>query len=68
MTDQAAAGEGTPVEALRGVLEGLLAEREQLHAAAAGRDALERNRQAIVRAQWELSRALIARHHRLEPA
>jgi hypothetical protein len=30
--------------------------------AGADRAALERNRQAIVRAQWDLSRALIARY------
>lgn len=47
------------VEALRDQLGGLLREREQLRAKGS-RPALERNRRAIVRAQWELSRALLA--------
>ncbi len=51
-----------PVEALQDVLGGLVREREELRVAGADRAALERNRQAIVRAQWDLSRALIARY------
>jgi hypothetical protein len=49
-----------PVEALQNHLGGLLRERERLHAARSGL-ALERNRREIVRAQWELSHALIER-------
>jgi hypothetical protein len=41
----------------------LVHERQALRARGAGRAALERNRAEITRAQWELSRALIARHH-----
>ena len=41
----------------------LVHERQSLRARGAGRAALERNRADITRAQWELSRALIARHH-----
>jgi hypothetical protein len=52
-----------PVEALQGILGGLVREREELRAAGASHDELERNRVAIVRAQWELSHALIARYH-----
>jgi hypothetical protein len=44
-------------------LRRLLREREKLRTVEADRRALERNRRAIVDAQWELSRALIARHH-----
>jgi hypothetical protein len=49
-----------PVEALQNHLGGLLRERERLQAARSGL-ALERNRREIVRAQWELSHALIER-------
>jgi hypothetical protein len=52
-----------PVEALQDLLGGLVREREALRASGAGRAELERNRLAIVGAQWELSRALIARYH-----
>ncbi len=51
------------VETLQERLRGLLREREELRTSRADRHALERNRRAIVDAQWELSRALIARHH-----
>ena len=44
-------------------LEELLREREELVPSGADRADLERNRLAIVRAQWDLSRALIARYH-----
>ncbi len=40
----------------------LVREREALRARGAGRAALELNRVQIARAQWELSRALIARY------
>lgn len=52
-----------PVETLQERLRHLLREREQLRTNGADRAELERNRRAIVDAQWELSRALIARHH-----
>ena len=42
----------------------LVARRQELRAAGASRTELERNRAEITRAQWDLSRALIARHHR----
>ena len=51
------------VEVLQDRLRRLLRERETLRTGDADRGALERNRCAIVAAQWELSRALIARHH-----
>jgi hypothetical protein len=51
------------VEVLQDRLRRLLRERENLRTVEADRGALERNRRAIVEAQWELSRALIARHH-----
>lgn len=55
--------QSTPaVEDLQRSLNELLREREELRAAAADRADLERNRLAIVRAQWDLSRALIARY------
>lgn len=51
------------MEALQEVLEKLLREREGLRTSAADTAALESNRQAIVRTQWEFSHALIARYH-----
>ena len=54
-------GHPLPVEALQDHLGGLLREREHLHQG--GNDLeLERNRREIVRAQWELAHALIARY------
>jgi hypothetical protein len=53
-------GHPLPVEALQDHLGGLLRERERLHEVGSELD-LERNRREIVRAQWELSHALIAR-------
>jgi hypothetical protein len=50
-----------PVEALQDLLGGLLRERELLRTDGAKR-ALERNRRAIVRLQWELSYALGERY------
>ena len=50
-----------PVEALQDLLGGLLREREGLRGADKAL-ALERNRREIVRVQWELTHALLARH------
>jgi hypothetical protein len=46
----------------------LVAERERLRVADADAADLEQNRLHIVRAQWELAHALIARHLPSEPA
>jgi hypothetical protein len=54
-------GHPLPVEALQNHLGGLLRERERLHEAGNELD-LERNRRDIVRVQWELTHALLARH------
>jgi hypothetical protein len=54
-------GHPLPVEALQEYLGGLLRERERLREAGNELD-LERNRRDIVRAQWELTHALLARH------
>jgi len=54
-------GQPLPVEALQDLLGGLLREREQLRVRASEPD-LERNRREIVRLQWDLSRALVARY------
>jgi hypothetical protein len=53
---------GVSVETLLERLEALTLERQQLRAASATPDALERNRMTIARTQWELSYALIERH------
>jgi hypothetical protein len=50
------------VEALLARIDGLARERQDLRARRAPSRALERNRRALVRSQWELSYALIARH------
>jgi hypothetical protein len=50
------------VEALTEHLGTLTLERQTLRASDAGSIALERNRVAIARAQWELSHALIERY------
>jgi hypothetical protein len=50
------------VEALTELLGSLTLERQALRASDAGSVALERNRVAIARAQWDLSHALIQRH------
>jgi hypothetical protein len=42
----------------------LVNQRQALRDGGAGRAALERNRSEITRAQWQLSRALITRHHK----
>jgi hypothetical protein len=56
--------EGSP-EHLLDRVAALVARRQQLRASGASRTDLERNRAEITRAQWDLSRALIARHHRV---
>ena len=50
------------VESLTEQLAVLTLERQSLRASEAGSVALERNRVAIARAQWELSHALIERY------
>jgi hypothetical protein len=54
------------VEALTELLGSLTLERQALRTSDASSVALERNRVAIARAQWDLSHALIERH--LPPA
>ncbi len=51
---------GASVESIHRSIEALVAVRQRLRAAGAGPVALETNRRAIVRSQWELSRALLA--------
>jgi hypothetical protein len=50
------------VEALTEQLGSLVAERQRLRRVRATAAELEANRREIARLQWELSRALIARH------
>jgi hypothetical protein len=50
------------VEALLARIDGLARERQDLRGRHAAPGALERNRLGLVRAQWELSHALIERH------
>jgi hypothetical protein len=50
-------------ETLRQHHTSLVNERQQLRRDGAAAEELERNRLAIVRCQWELSRALIERYH-----
>ncbi|HZB23317.1 MAG TPA: hypothetical protein VE444_05675 [Gaiellaceae bacterium] len=50
------------MEVVQQRIDRLALERQELREAAAGVDALERNRLAIVAAQWELSHELIARY------
>lgn len=49
------------MEALQDLLGGLLRERERLHRLGLAVE-LEQNRREIVRLQWELAQALIARY------
>jgi hypothetical protein len=56
-----------PVEALQDLLGGLVREREDLRACGAAPGDLEQNRRKIIRAQWQLSHALIARYLPLSP-
>ncbi len=51
------------VETLVEEIRRLVAERQALRERATAPGTLERNRRRIVRAQWELSLALIDRHH-----
>ena len=51
------------VEALNERIGALRVERQELRAHGAGPELLERNRMAIVSAQWELSYALIERYY-----
>jgi hypothetical protein len=51
----------TSVDCIQQAVGRLVAERQQLHAREAGRDALESNRLELVRRQQDLARALIAR-------
>jgi hypothetical protein len=50
------------VEALMEEISGLTAERQRLREQGVNGDRLERNRVKLVRAQWELSYALIERY------
>ena len=59
-------GRQLDLESLTQLHTTLVDERQQLRRNAAPAEALERNRLAIVRCQWELSRALIERY--LPPA
>ena len=56
------------VEALLARVNGLAGERQSLRVRGAAAAKLERNRLALVRAQWALSYALIERHHGAAPA
>jgi len=51
------------VEALLDEISGLTAERQRLRERGVDAARLERNRVKLARAQWELSHALIERHH-----
>jgi hypothetical protein len=51
------------VEALLEEIAGLTAERQRLRERGVEGKRLERNRVKLARAQWELSHALIERHH-----
>ena len=53
---------GDPVERLTDSISTAVAERQRLRESTGDRGALERNRRRLVRLQWELSHALIARH------
>jgi hypothetical protein len=57
-------GDKPTVEGLTTLLGELAHERQELRANGADRRALERNRLAIVAAQWQFSHALIERHVR----
>ena len=50
------------VDSLLGRINAHTSERQELRGRGADRESLEQNRLEIVRLQWELSRALIARH------
>jgi hypothetical protein len=55
--------ENMEVEELRELTECLVKQRQWLRAAGASRRRLEANRLELIRAQWALSAALIARYH-----
>jgi hypothetical protein len=52
----------TTVEALLARIDALARERQELRSHQAANRTLERNRLQLVRSQWELSRALVARY------
>jgi hypothetical protein len=55
--------DGSPtVESLTQTHSDLVSERQALRSEGAAADALERNRLEIVHCQWELAKALLARH------
>ncbi len=57
------------VEVLQARIDELSRERQELRVAKAAEGELERNRLAIVEAQWDLSRALVRRYlPALEPS
>ena len=55
------------MDALQARVAMLALERQELRARDAAAAALERNRVALARAQWELSHALIEQHRPPEP-
>jgi hypothetical protein len=62
MSVEAVKLEPESVETLQSTLESLVRERQQLRSAGAARSELEQNRAAIIRGQYNLSVALIARY------
>ena len=57
-------GKGDNVESLIGRIATLQRDRERLRERAATIEALEENRRALARAQYDLSLALVARHRK----
>ncbi len=55
--------DNSSVEQLNELIQRLTAERQELRFSAAPAERLEANRIELVRAQWNLSRALIRRHY-----
>jgi hypothetical protein len=68
LVTRSAARNGMDVERLTDRLERLTRERQNLRARRDSVEELERNRLEIIRAQWDLSRALIDRYLRLQHA
>jgi hypothetical protein len=62
MSVEAVKLEPESVETLQSTLESLVRERQQLRSAGAAPSELEQNRAAIIRGQYNLSVALIARY------